>query len=177
MKHLSIRNMVLAAMCLALCLVLPFLTGQIPEIGAKLSPMHIPVLLCGFFCGPVFGAIVGFIAPLLRFAIFGMPPFPGCVSMAFELCTYGLITGMLYWLLPKRIIFTYVSLIVAMIAGRVVWGFAQLIVFGIKGTAFTWQAYISGAVLGSVPGIIIHIALIPVIVIALEKAGFLKKYA
>ena len=40
-----LRHMVYAAVCLALCMVLPFLTGQIPQIGSALSPMHIPVLL------------------------------------------------------------------------------------------------------------------------------------
>ena len=42
---ISVKKLVFAALCLALCIVLPFLTGQIPQIGSMLSPMHIPVLL------------------------------------------------------------------------------------------------------------------------------------
>ena len=90
MRH-SVKKLVYSAMCLALCLVLPFLTGQIPEVGAMLLPMHLPVLLCGFLCGGGWGALVGFTAPMLRHLIFSMPPMPGCISMAFELAAYGLV--------------------------------------------------------------------------------------
>ena len=175
MKSSSVRSLVLSAICLALCLVLPFLTGQIPEIGSALSPMHIPVLLCGFLCGPIYGAVVGFIAPLLRFFLFGMPPFPMNVPMAFELLTYGLISGIMYRLMPKKPLFTYASLIVAMLAGRVVWGIGRLILAGVQGGAFTMQMFIAGAFVDAVPGIICHIILIPIIVIALEKAGILRR--
>lgn len=112
-----------SAVCLALCLVLPFLTGQIPQIGNTLSPMHIPVLLCAFLCGPWYAAIIGAIAPLLRFMLFGMPPlFPTGVAMCFELFTYGAVAGIMYRLLPRKALHVYVSLITAMIAGRIVWG-------------------------------------------------------
>ena len=92
----SVKKMVYAAMCLALCMVLPFLTGQIPQIGSMLLPMHLPVLLCGYLCGWKWGAAVGFAAPLLRHLLFHMPPMPGAISMAFELAAYGLIVAILY---------------------------------------------------------------------------------
>ena len=86
MKNENVKNVVNAALCLALCMALPFLTGQIPQIGSALSPMHIPVLLCGFICGWPYGLIVGLIAPILRFLLFGMPPiFPTGIAMSFEL--------------------------------------------------------------------------------------------
>ena len=72
-----------AAVCLALCMVLPFLTGQIPQIGSMLSPMHIPVLLAGYLCGPWWAAAVGVIAPLLRHAIFSMPPLMTAPTVTF----------------------------------------------------------------------------------------------
>lgn len=175
MKNLSIRNLVLAALCLALCLVLPFLTGQIPEIGQALSPMHIPVLLCGFICGPWYGAAVGFIAPILRNLIFGMPPFPMNIPMAFELLTYGLVAGVMYRLLPKKHVSTYISLITAMLAGRVIWGIGRVILAGVQNSAFSMKMFIAGAFVDAVPGIICHIVLIPIIVIALEKAGLMHK--
>ena len=92
----SVKNLVLGALFLALALVLPFFTGQIPQIGAMLCPMHLPILLAGFVCGGPVGAVVGFIAPLLRMVMFGMPPFYVAIAMAFELLTYGLVSGIMY---------------------------------------------------------------------------------
>lgn len=169
--HIHIQKLVLAALCLALCMVLPFLTGQIPEIGSMLSPMHIPVLLCGFICGPVWAALIGAVAPLLRFALFGMPPlFPAGAAMCFELAVYGLVSGLLYGLLPKRKASIYISLLAAMLVGRIVWGAVRLIISGVGGSAFTWAAFLSGAFTSAIPGIILHIVLIPLLVIALERA-------
>lgn len=165
------RNLILAALCLALAMLLPFLTGQIQTLGNMLCPMHIPVLLCAYICGYRWAAAVGFISPLLRYAIFGMPPImPAGVSMAFELLTYGLVAGLLYEKLKKNTLNIYVSLIISMISGRVVWGIARLIISGVTGTEFTWQLFIGGAVLQAVPGIILHILLIPIIVMALRRA-------
>lgn len=111
-----ILKLVLSAICLALCMVLPFLTGQIPEIGSMLSPMHIPVLLCGFLAGPLRAAAIGLIAPVLRFALFGMPPiFPTGAAMCFELAVYGAASGLLYARLPKRTLSIYAALISAML--------------------------------------------------------------
>ena len=170
MSSLQIRKLTYAALFLAIALVLPFITGQIPEIGAMLSPMHIPVLLCGFFCGPWYGLVVGFIAPILRFALFGMPPLmPGGIAMAFELATYGFLSGLLYKLLPKKIPYIYVSLIGAMLAGRVVWGVARAVIAGVTNAQFGMEAFLAGAFINAVPGIILHIVLIPAIVIALRK--------
>ena len=172
MTSLQIRKLTYAALFLALALVLPFLTGQIPQIGSALSPMHIPVLLCGFLVGWPWGLAVGFIAPLLRSVIFGMPVMvPGAVAMAFELAVYGLVSGILYRLLPKKKWSIYVTLIVAMLAGRVIWGIARLIIAGLSGNSFTWALFLAGAFTNAVPGIILHIILIPVIVMVLEHAG------
>lgn len=171
----AIRRMVSAAVCLALCMVLPFLTGQIPQVGSALCPMHIPVLLAGFLCGPWWAMAVGAVAPLLRFALFGMPPiFPTGVAMCFELAAYGLVSGLLYARLPKKTANIYVSLLAAMLAGRVVWGIVRVVLSGVAGEPFTWAAFMAGAFVNAVPGIVVHILLIPVIVMALRKAGYIK---
>lgn len=171
MKKTNTLKLTYAAACLALCLVLPFLTGQIPQIGQALSPMHIPVLLCGFLCGWPYGLIVGFIAPLLRSALFGMPAMmPGAVSMAFELATYGCLTGIFYKLLPKKNAYIYVTLIIAMIGGRIVWGLARFVLAGLQDSSFPFSAFIAGAVTNAIPGIILHIVLVPIIVMALKRA-------
>lgn len=166
----NVRMLTVSAICLALCMVLPFLTGQIPQIGSALCPMHIPVLLCGFFCGPLYAGAVGAIAPILRFALFGMPPlFPTGIAMCFELLTYGVVASVLYRRLPRKKSSIYLALIAAMLCGRVVWGIVQAILLGATGSAFTWAAFIAGAFTNAIPGIIVHIVLIPVIVMAAEK--------
>lgn len=168
---LYIRRLTYSALFLALALVLPFLTAQIPEIGSMLCPMHIPVLLCGFICGWPWGLAIGFVAPLLRFFIFGMPPlYPVAIAMSFELAAYGAISGILYHVLPKKTAYIYISLITAMIIGRIVWGIAEVILLNFKDNAFTFQMFISGSVTKAIPGIILQIVLIPFIVMLLKKA-------
>lgn len=169
------RRMAYAAMCLALCIVLPFLTGQIPQIGSALSPMHIPVLLGGFLCGPWWAMVIGATAPLLRHFWFGgMPPLVTAIAMSFELAAYGLFSGLLYRLLPKRTASIYASLISAMLLGRIVWGAAMTVISGVTGSVFTWSIFIAGALLNAIPGIILHIVLIPVLVLALKQVGALE---
>ena len=164
--------MTYSALCLALAMVLPFLTGQIPQIGSALCPMHLPVLLCGFLCGWPWGLAVGFIAPLLRSVIFGMPPMiPTALAMAFELATYGALAGFLYRKFPKTIPGIYASLLIAMICGRLVWGVVRLILAGVQGNGFTFAMFLSGAITTAIPGIIAQLVLIPAIVYAMEKAG------
>ena len=136
-----------------------------------LSPMHIPVLLCGFVCGWGWGLAVGFIAPLLRSVLFGMPAlYPTAVAMAFELAAYGALAGILYKTFPKKIPYIYLTLILSMIGGRIVWGIVDFILLSIGGSQLTMEMFLSAVVLKSVPGIILHIVLIPLIVIALQKA-------
>ncbi|MBR5303075.1 MAG: ECF transporter S component [Clostridia bacterium] len=171
MNKNRILKLVLAAICLSLCMVLPFLTGQIPEIGSMLSPMHIPVLLCGFIAGPLWAAVIGLTAPVLRFALFGMPPiFPVGAAMCFELAVYGAASGLLYSRLPKKTVSIYISLIAAMLLGRIAWGIVRVLLSGVTGSPFTWAAFMAGAFTTAIPGIILHIALIPVIVMALQRA-------
>lgn len=170
----SIKKLTLAAVFLALGLVLPFFTGQIQEIGNKLLPMHIPVMLCGIVCGWKYGLLVGFITPLLRSFLFSMPVFTNAVGMAFELATYGIIIGILYHKLIKSKFRIYISLLAAMVAGRVVWGIASIIIHGITQTAFTWQMFMGGALLNAIPGIILQLVLIPILMLALEKSGVLR---
>ena len=170
MTKTNVKTLVLAALFLALALVLPFLTGQIPEIGSMLCPMHIPALLCGFFCGWPWGLAVGLIAPVLRSLLFSMPPmYPMAVCMAFELATYGAVSGCLYGKLPHKKSSIYVSLLTAMVAGRLVWGLARFLCSGLDVSAFGLSAFWSGAVATAIPGIIVQILLIPVLVMALEK--------
>ena len=172
---LHVRRLTYAALCLALALVLPFLTGQIPEIGNMLCPMHIPALLCGFLCGWPWGLLVGGTAPILRSLIFSRPPMFSAIGMAFELAVYGAVAGVLYLVLPKTKGNIYITLITAMVAGRVVWGGVQLVLMGLQDSAFTMEAFLAGAIINAIPGIILQIILIPVIVMALDKAKLIPE--
>lgn len=170
MRRNEIKKLVLSAMFLALAFVMPFLTGQIPQVGSMLCPMHIPVLLCGFFCGAPWGLAVGFIAPILRSFTLGMPPmFPTAFCMAFELAAYGFIAGWLHNKLPKKKLNVYVSLLSAMVIGRLVWGIVMFCCMGLNVSRFGFSAFLAGAVLNAVPGIVVQIILIPILVITLEK--------
>ncbi len=175
MRRTTTYTLVLSAFFVALGLVMPFLTGQIPAIGSKLLPMHIPVLLCGFVLGGPAGLVVGFIVPLFRSLLFGMPPmFPTALAMAFELATYGLLTGLLYRLLPKKPIHVLTTLILSMIGGRIVWGVVSFVLLRLSGSAFTWKIFVAGAFVNALPGIILQIVLIPLIVLALQRARLLQ---
>ena len=168
------HQLVLAALFLALAFVLPMITGHVPQIGNMLCPMHFPVLLAGFVLGGPWGLALGFIAPLLRSVLFGMPPmYPIAISMAFELATYGLVSGLGWHRVKHTLPMMYAALVSAMVAGRLVWGAVRFVLAGLSGTAFPFSAFLSGALLTAVPGIIAQLILIPLILSALQKAKWM----
>lgn len=172
-KKNKVMDLTLSAMFMAIGLVLPFFTGQIPQIGKMLLPMHLPILLCGLICGWQYGLIVGFFTPLFRGVLFGIPVlYPTAISMAFELATYGFTVGYLYnkskWKCVKAL---YKCLIPAMLCGRIVWGFSQIILLGMGGNAFTLEMFMAGAFLNAIPGIVLQLVIIPVIMVALHRSG------
>lgn len=169
----TVRQLVLAALFLALAFVLPLLTGQVPKVGNMLCPMHFPVLLCGFVLGAPWGLAVGFAAPLLRSVLFGMPPmFPVAISMAFELATYGLVSGLLWRKAKHSLPALYAVLLTAMVSGRIVWGIVRFVLAGLTGGSFPFSAFLSGALFTAVPGIAAQLVFIPLLLTALQKAGF-----
>ena len=176
MKHSKrIHSLVLSALFLALGLVLPFFTGQIPQIGSMLLPMHIPALLCGLICGWQYGAVVGFIMPLMRSLLFTMPPLLTAVAMAFELAAYGGIAGFLYsrsrW---QCVVALYRALIAAMVGGRIVWAAVRVVMTGVAQVPFTWEIFLTGALLDAIPGIILQLVFIPALMVALDRTGMVR---
>ncbi len=170
------QTLALAAMLMAAGFILPFFTGQIPQIGSMLCPLHLPVLLCGFLCGWKYGLVVGFTLPLLRSVTLGMPPmFPTAIAMAFELAAYGFLAGFLYarsrW---QCVVALYRCLIASMIGGRLVWAVVRVILSGVSGQAFTWQMFLSGALLTAIPGIILQLVFIPAVMVALDRTGLVR---
>ena len=164
----ALRKMVLSAMFIAIGLILPFFTGQLPQIGSMLLPMHIPVV-----CGWYYGAAVGLILPVTRFLLFGMPPlYPTALSMSIELCVYGLTIGLIYGLFRKQSLMrVYVAMIPAMLLGRLAWGGAQVALLGVQDMPFTWEAFLAGAFINAIPGIILQFLLIPSIMAILHYTG------
>ncbi|HHT96063.1 MAG TPA: ECF transporter S component [Clostridia bacterium] len=176
MEKNVVKNIALTGMFIALGIVLPFLTGQIPEIGSMLLPMHIPIMLCGLVLGWKYGAIAGFITPLLRSLIFGMPPlYPAAIAMAFELAVYGLVIGLIFSKVKWKCIYTILfSLAVSMIAGRIVWGLAMYVLLAIGGGSFTFAMFLAGAFVNAVPGIVLQFVLIPTVMLLLNRAGVVQ---
>lgn len=174
MKQLNIQKLVLSALFLAIGLVLPFLTAQVPEVGSMLLPMHLPALLCGYVCGWPYGLAVGFVMPLLRSVTFGMPPLvPTALAMAFELAAYGAAAGWLYARLPKGKGYVCLSLVLAMLWGRLVWGLVSIPIYQwFTASPFTLALFWINGFVRAWPGIAIQLALVPLVVFTLERAGF-----
>lgn len=168
--------MTLSAMFIALGMILPFLVGQIPEIGQIMLPIHYPVILCGLICGPVYGLGVGLIIPILRSVMFGIPVmFPTAIAMSFELGTYGLISGLVFKNVKRQNLGTlYLALISSMIAGRAVWGLVMWILLSGSKEPFTMGAFLAGSFLNALPGILIQLILIPAIMGVLKSTGVIR---
>ena len=173
MKKQDIYNLVTASMLFAVGLALPFLTAQLQSLGNMLLPMHLPILLCGFICGWKYGLFCGAALPIVRSLLFSMPPlYPSAVTYAFELAAYGFFTGFIFLLFKKKnLTAVYVSLISAMLIGRVVKGIASAVCYGIISKSYTFMMFISGAFVEAVPGIVIQLLVIPAVLVAMKKAS------
>ena len=167
-----IRRVCISAACIALAIVLPFLTGQIPEIGRALCPMHIPAFLSGALCGPVFGAFVGFLSPILRSLIFSAPMlYPTGVCMAVELMFYAVSFSLLLKLFSKKYVSVYFALVPSMVVGRIAGGFTQAILYSFgKISEFGLNIFMTSYFIDTIPGTVLQLVLIPPVLYALKKA-------
>lgn len=168
-SSVQIRKLTYSALYLAIALVLPFLTGQIPEIdpcSAQCTFRH----CCAALSAAGRGDWRWDLFPLLRSLLFGMPTAYTAAAMAFELAAYGAVSGILYRIFPRRNWSVYVTLIAAMIVGRLVWGGVQFVMAGLQHTVFDRSLFLAGAVTNALPGILVQIILIPILVITMEKA-------
>lgn len=172
-KMTSVKKLCICAICIALCCILPTAFHAI-GLGTAFSPMHIPALLCGLLLGPVYGAVCGILGPILASITTGMPPVMRLMYMAPELCVYGLVAGLMMHLVRTRHLSAdiYISLIVSMLAGRIVGGLAQWLVITIMGSeqVFTVAIWATSYIVGTLPGAVAHLILIPMLVLVLEKA-------
>lgn len=166
MKNTALRNTVLSAMFLALSFVLPFFTGQIQQIGSMLLPMHIPIILCSLFCSKEHGLLVGLIAPVMRSAIFNMPPmYPTAIAMSVKLAVLGFLVGFIYEKMKKRNITSlYISLIISILISRLFWALAMCLLLGTDENGFTLSMFFTMAFVKAFPGIALQLILVPAIV-------------
>ena len=165
------KQLVLAALCVALGVVLPVAFHSIPNAGSVLLPMHIPVLLCGLVCGPVYGLLSGILTPLLSSMITGMPPMAYLPGMLCELAAYGLLRRFVRT--GKRPLDLYIQLVSAMLIGRLVYGVMNALIFSAGNYSFA--VFVSGAFVTALPGIVIQLVLLPAVVLLLEKARLVEK--
>ena len=168
MKLTYVKKLVFTAVCSALCLVLPMAFHTIPNAGSIFLPMHIPVLLCGLICGWPFGFVCGLLGPFIS-SFTGMPPAAMLPSMMVECAAYGLVTGLMMKYIHTRhnIADLYISMVTAMILGRVVAGFAKAWVFTPGTGAFAW---VTTSLVTGIPGICIQLVVMPAVVLALTRA-------
>lgn len=171
----NVKKLNLTALCLALCVVLPLAFHLIPEGGSLFSPMHIPVLICGLACGPVWGFACGVLGPVLSSFISGMPNAAYLPPMLVELAAYGLLTGTIMRIARTGKLYAdlYISLGTAMLLGRVLAGLARGFIFA-RG-AFTVSMWAASYFTGSVPGIIVHLIIVPILYSALMKARLIDR--
>ena len=163
----KIKKICICAICIALCYVLPIALHPF-GLGSILSPMHIPVLLCGLVCGSFYGMFCGMAGPILSSLLSGMPPMTMLFPMIPELMVYGLATGlaMKYVRTGKLLADVYISLTAAMLLGRVVGGVAKALFIAIMATGDTFSIgiWVTSYFIGTLPGIIVHLILVPMLV-------------
>lgn len=167
MKFSPIKRLTIAAVCTALCVVLPLAFHGIPNGGTIFLPMHIPVLLCGLVCGWPYGSVCGLLGPLLSSLVTGMPPLAYLPTMMAECCVYGFVSGllMLFVRTGHTNIDLYLSMVSAMVLGRVASGLLKSV---LSGTApFAW---ITTSLVTGIPGIVLQLVLMPLLVHALMRA-------
>ena len=174
-KLSHIKCLTFTAVCLALCVVLPLALHAIPDAGTLLSPMHLPVLLCGIICGWPYGLVCGLLGPVLSSAITGMPPAAYMPPMIVELAVYGFVSGLLMQLIHTKNLYAdlYISLLISMILGRIIAGAARALIFAAG--SYTMSLWATSYFVSSLPGIILQLILIPIIVLALIRAHLIPK--
>lgn len=165
-----VKKAILTAACIALCVVLPMMFHAIPNAGSIYCPMHIPVLLCGLICGWPFGLLCGLAGPALSSLLTQMPPMAYLPPMMIELAVYGLVAGLVMRLVHTKHAYAdlYISLIAAMLVGRIAAGISRALIFAAG--SYSMTAWATSYFVTAWPGLVIQLVLIPSIAVALEKA-------
>lgn len=170
---MSIKKIVYIAFFVALGIVFPMIFHLIggPALGKLLLPMHLPVLIGAAFLGPVAGLIMGVVTPILSSLFTGMPPvIPMLPIMVGELGIYGFVMGYLFFELKLNV---YLSLIITMVAGRVIASLVVLVLvygFGFSKLPVNPIIYFYGTISAGFTGIIGQLIIVPVVL------KYIKRY-
>lgn len=155
------KKMILSGLFIAMGLILPMIFHTVNLSGSIFSPMHLPVMLGGFLLGPVYGAAIGFITPILSSVLTGMPPLmPIMPMMALELLGYGFMTGLLFTKTKK----IYISLILSIVFGRLCSMVGAFILSLTLAPQISPIPYVVSGVVNGLPGIAIQLIVIPALV-------------
>lgn len=165
MKY-SAKDLAIGGLFGALGVVLPILFHLV-GLGKTLLPMHLPVLVCGFLVSPAVAFAVGFVTPLTSSVLTGMPPLvPTALLMTLELATLALTASLCY---QKLRLPTVVSVLVAIVAARVVGGLELLALAPLMGFKPNLAVYLTQSVLFSLPGLMMQIVAAPLAVAAINR--------
>ena len=172
----SVKKATLTSILIALCYVLP-LAFHALGLGAVFSPLHIPVLLCGLICGWSYGAFCGLAGPVISSLLSGMPAAAQLPHMIAELMVYGLASGLLMRYLPirNRVARLYCALVPAMVLGRAAGGVVRSVIYLRAGTDWSLAAWAAAYFTTALPGIALHLILIPALYLAVWKAGLIEE--
>ncbi len=166
----SVKKAVVCSFLTAMCYVLPLAFHAIGA-GSVFSPMHIPILLCGLICGWSYGLFCGVAGPVISSLLSGMPAAVQLIYFIPELLTYGLVSGLLYRVIRSGRLYAdiYLSLIPAMIAGRIVGGAAQMLFYLSTSRAYSVALWVSAYLVKTLPGIVAHLVVVPALVLVLTR--------
>ena len=172
----SIKKICICAVCIALCYVLPVAFHAV-GLGTALSPMHLPVLLCGLVCGWPYGAVCGIVGPLLSSALTAMPPAAMLVHMVPELCAYGLFAGLFLRLIRTGKLYAdlYLAMVPAMLLGRVIAGLVRTVVFLSGAQGYSLALWVSSYFVESFPTMVLQLVVLPTLVVVLMKARLIPE--
>ena len=163
------KRILLAVIMLAITVVVPSILPQHHIFGKMLQPMHAPVLLSAYIVGGPLAMVIGAAAPLIRHAMVGMPAMSVAIPMCFELATYGIVTGIIYKFSSHRGRSIVKSLIAGMVAGRIVWGVATVVMNSTPMATVLTEGFVN-----AVPGIVLQMFLVPLVIYGLKKIHKIK---
>ena len=130
----AIKALVLELMLISIAVLMPILAHALGISVRFWLPMHWSVILAGLVLGWRGGAIVGLFSPLVNFMITGHPLPMILPSMTFELFAYGFVTG---FLKEKVNLAPWLSVALAIVAGRLIFIASVLILGSVKGAFVT----------------------------------------
>lgn len=161
------KKLVIGALCTALCVALPMAFHAVGK-GSMFLPMHIPVLICGLVRGWPYGLVCGLLGPFLS-SFTGMPPLAMLPGMMVECATYGAAAGLGMQIVRTGSMYAdlYISMIAAMLLGRVFYGLVNAYILMSGQSLAAWAA---ASFVTALPGILIQLIVIPTLIVTLTRA-------